>query len=210
MFGTHDLLFFIFSGWLLNLIPGADSLYIIGRGASQGLRAGSIAAFGIGTGIFMHIMAAALGLSAILATSAAAFTILKLIGVAYLMYMGITMLLTSKVANETQMVEIEKNVSLRKVYTQGILTNILNPKIALFFLAFVPQFINADAPNKALAFIFLGSIFTINGMIWCNFLAWASAKSSNLLKKNKMLTRYLQKSAGLLFIYFGLKMAFED
>jgi len=120
------------------------------------------------------------------------------------------MLLTSKVANETQMVEIEKNVSLRKVYTQGILTNILNPKIALFFLAFVPQFINSDAPNKALAFIFLGSIFTINGMIWCNFLAWASAKSSNLLKKNKMLTRYLQKSAGLLFIYFGLKMAFED
>ena len=108
MFGTHDLLLFVFSGWLLNLIPGVDSLYIIGRGASQGLRAGSIAAFGIGTGIFMHIMAAALGLSAILATSAAAFTILKLIGVAYLMYMGISMLLTSKVANETQMVEIEK------------------------------------------------------------------------------------------------------
>jgi len=153
MFGTHDLLFFIFSGWLLNLIPGVDSLYIIGRGASQGLRAGSIAAFGIGTGIFMHIMAAALGLSAILATSAAAFTILKLLGVAYLMYMGISMLLTSKATNETQKIEIEKNISLRKVYTQGILTNILNPKIALFFLAFVPQFINADAPNKALAFI---------------------------------------------------------
>ncbi len=146
MFGAQDLLTFILAGLLLNITPGADTLYIVGRSTAQGVRAGVVAALGIGAGCIVHIVAAAIGLSAILAASSTAFTIVKYLGAAYLAYLGISML---RVQGKTQEVRSElPAVSLAKVFWQGFLTNVLNPKVALFFLAFLPQFIAPDSPSK--------------------------------------------------------------
>ena len=206
MFGTHDLALFIVSGLLLNVAPGPDSLYIIGRSASQGWRAGTAAAFGIGTGTLVHIFAAAFGLSAVLATSALAFTIVKVAGAAYLLYMGATMLLTRGGKQEVQTQQEMKPTPLRKIFMQGFLTNVLNPKVALFFLAFMSQFIDAAAPHKAWAFIFLGVIFDFNGMLWCNFLAWSAAHAGARLKGNAKVSRWSNRLTGGLFVGLGIKL----
>lgn len=205
MFGIHDLTLFIISGLLLNLVPGPDSLLIMSRSASQGWRAGSAAALGIGTGTMLHVGAAAIGLSALLATSAAAFTLVKLLGAAYIFYLGLCLLLRNKMDRKT-LADVPPG-PYRNIVFQGFLTNVLNPKVALFFLAFVPQFIAAGAPNKALAFIILGCIFNLNSMLWCNFLAVSSAMASHRLKPNQAVSAWLNRIAGGLFIALGLKLA---
>ncbi|MFT5759019.1 MAG: threonine/homoserine/homoserine lactone efflux protein [Alteromonadaceae bacterium] len=209
MFGITDFWLFVLSGLALNIIPGPDSLFIIGRSAGQGFKAGSVAALGIGTGTFVHIFAAAFGLAAILSTSAMAFTVIKIIGALYLLYIGVTMLMSKSQLKPVATTD-RKLIPLSKIFYQGFLTNALNPKVALFFLAFVPQFISADAPNKALAFIVLGFIFNINGMLWCHMLAWTSSSVGKRLKSNEKLTLWLSKLTGGLFLYFGLKLALSD
>ncbi|RTR40222.1 LysE family translocator [Shewanella canadensis] len=206
MLGINDLWLFVLSGIALNIMPGPDSLYIVGRSATQGFRGGSMASWGIATGTLVHILAAAFGLSAILATSAMAFTVIKVLGCCYLMYIGLSMLLSRR-GSATQDVKEQVPTSLYRVYSQGFLTNVLNPKIALFFLAFVPQFIAYDSPNKALSFIILGLIFIFNGMIWCHFLAWSSSSLSRKVKQSSSLSHWLNKIAGTLFIGFGIKLA---
>ena len=205
MFGIHDLGLFIVSGLLLNMMPGPDSLLIVSRSASQGPRAGCMAALGIGAGVFVHVFAAALGLSAVLQTSATAFTVVKYIGAAYILYLAFS-LLRSKGGAAAVAVEAPP-MPLHKVFGQGFLTNVLNPKVALFFLAFVPQFIDAATPNKALAFIVLGCIFNINGMLWCNALAWFSARASARIKLDPKVVTWLNRTTGCLFVWLGLKLA---
>lgn len=205
MFGIHDLGWFIVSGLLLNIIPGPDSLLIMTRSATQGWRAGSTAALGIGTGTLVHVFAAALGLSAILATSATAFTVVKYIGAAYILYMSVG-LLRSRPRGAAAAV-IVPPLPYRSIFAQGFLTNVLNPKVAIFFLAFVPQFINADAPNKALAFIVLGCIFNLNGMLWCNALALFTAQASAHLKVSPRVSLWLNRATGGLFVWLGVKLA---
>ena len=208
MFGVTELWLFVLSGIMLNLIPGPDSLYVIGRSAGQGFRAGSVGAFGIGTGTLVHILAAAFGLSAILATSAMAFTVIKVIGCIYLLYIGFSMLLSKSKTADVDAVNVDSNnTSLSQIFFQGFLTHVLNPKVAVFFLAFVPQFIAMDYPHKALSFIFLGIIFNINAMIWCHILAWSSSSIGGKLKHNQRLTTYLTKFTGGLFLFFGIKLA---
>jgi len=209
VFGITDFWLFVLSGLALNIIPGPDSLFIIGRSAGQGFKAGSVAALGIGTGTFVHIFAAAFGLAAILSTSAMAFTVIKIIGALYLVYIGITMLFSKSELKQTNGTD-KYLMPLNKVYYQGFLTNALNPKVALFFLAFVPQFISTDAPNKALAFIVLGCVFNINGMLWCHMLAWTSSSVGKKLKHNTKISLWLSKLTGGLFLYFGLKLALSD
>ena len=177
---TPQLLMFMAAGWLLNLTPGPDVLYIVTNGLSGGVRAGLVAALGITAGCFVHIFAAALGVSALLGASATAFTVLKWAGALYLLYVG-WQLLWSKapaamhvVASHGANTEVK---SLRTIFVKGFWTNVLNPKVALFFLAFVPQFIAPDAPNKALTFV-----------LWCVLLnhgLWLEAgldRQSNPLK----------------------------
>ncbi|MFZ6741722.1 LysE family translocator [Undibacterium sp. JH2W] len=212
MLGTQDLIQFIIAGILLNIAPGPDSILIMTRSATQGWRAGSAAALGIGTGTLVHIMAAALGLSALLATSATAFTIVKLAGAAYLLYVGVSMLLSkAKSAGQTQAGNASQPVlSHRKIFMQGFLTNVLNPKVAIFFLAFVPQFIAADASNKPLALIVLGCIFNFNGMIWCHFLAVSTAFARQRMAVNQTVTLWLNRFIGLMFVSFGIKLALSN
>lgn len=208
MFGIHDLALFIISGFLLNVMPGPDSLLIMSKSASQGWRAGSVASLGIGSGILVHVFAAAVGLSAILASSATAFTVVKYVGAAYLVYIGITAL------RQKSSIDSEANNSvnslphtMKSIFWQGFLSNALNPKVVLFFLAFVPQFINHDSPEKALAFIVLGAIFNVNSMLWCHFLAISTAFASKRLKISKSMSVWLNKTIGVLFISLGMKLA---
>lgn len=215
MLGINSFWLFVVSGIILNLLPGPDSLYIVTRTAMQGFRAGSVAALGVGTGTIFHIFMAAFGLSAILATSAMAFTLVKIIGAIYLVYMGLSMLFSRSAtqvegAGGVGATPLSGDIPLSKIYWQGVLTNILNPKVALFFLAFVPQFIDPTAQYKALSFIVLGVIFNINGMLWCHFLAFLTAVGSRRIQQNQSITRWLNRLGGALFTYFGLRLAISD
>lgn len=163
---TPQLLMFIAAGWLLNLTPGPDVLFIATRALKHGVRAGLVAALGIASGCFVHVFAAALGVGALLATSSTAFTLLKWLGAAYLAWMGLRLLLargagTSLPAGVVRSVE---PADLWRVYRQGFLTNALNPKVALFFLAFVPQFIAPGTSDKLTAFLLLGLLFALNSL----------------------------------------------
>src|SRR5437773_1988961 len=172
MLGTTDLALFVVAGLLLNITPGPDTFYILGRSASQGWRGGMVAAFGIGAGLFVHTFAAAVGLSALLAASASAFTFVKWIGAAYLVYVGISLIQT----RATGPVPKLDAARLRTVFVQGFLTNVLNPKVALFFVAFLPQFVDPAAENKPLALLFLGVVFIVNGTLWNLFVARAASR----------------------------------
>lgn len=211
MLGVHSLSLFIASGLVLNMLPGPDSLLIMTRSATQGWRAGSAAALGIGAGTLVHIFAAALGLSALLVTSFAAFAVIKWIGAAYIVYIGIGMLRASMKtkdgASESIVMPSAAPLSFQRIFLQGFLTNILNPKVALFFLAFVPQFISVEANNKPLAFIFLGLIFNINGMIWCHCLALFTDFARQKMTIKPALLLWLSRVTGGLFIALGLRLA---
>ena len=208
MLGTHDLALFIVSGLLLNVTPGPDALYIVGRSTAQGLRAGIAAALGIGAGTLVHISAAALGLSAILATSAGAFALIKLLGAAYLVYVGLTLVFSSQTpldaANATHIVP----AALRTVFVQGFLTNVLNPKVALFFLAFLPQFVGSDAASQPMAFLFLGLVFNVNGTLWNLFVAWSAARMTAGLRGRIAVLKWFNRCVGGIFVALGLRLAF--
>jgi threonine/homoserine/homoserine lactone efflux protein len=209
MFGIHDLPLFVLSGLLLNIMPGPDSLLIMTRSATQGWRAGCAAAFGIGTGTLVHILFAALGLSAILATSAAAFTVVKYAGAAYILYMAWG-LLRSRGGAAAAIDKQLPALPYARIFAQGFLTNVLNPKVALFFLAFVPQFIDAGAANKPVAFVILGAIFDFNGMLWCTFLAVFTAKASARIKLSPLASALLNRVTGALFVWLGIRLALAE
>ena len=220
MFGIHDLTLFIVSGLLLNIMPGPDSLLIMARSATQGWRAGCAAALGIGAGTMVHVTAAAVGLSALLSTSAMAFSVVKWVGAAYIVYVGIGMLRARlkpeaetgvrPAGSDPSLSPLVVKITHRRIFAQGFLTNVLNPKVALFFLAFVPQFISADAPNKALAFLILGCIFNFNGMLWCNGLAVFTAFASARLKVKPLVALWLNRVTGGLFLALGARLALSE
>jgi RhtB (resistance to homoserine/threonine) family protein len=208
MFGTQDLWLFVVSGLLLNIAPGPDSLLIMARSAGQGFKAGAAAVLGICSGTCVHIAAAAVGLSALLATSAEAFLLIKLLGAAYLLYIGVQML---RIKTEpTESTTAPEPATFAAIFRQGLLTNVLNPKVALFFLAFLPQFVAPGAENKALAFLFLGAIFNLNGMLWCLFLAWSSAFAAQKVKTSATIKLWFNRLTGGIFMLLGLKLAFSQ
>jgi threonine/homoserine/homoserine lactone efflux protein len=210
MFGIHDLTLFIVSGLLLNIMPGPDSLLIMTRSAMQGWRAGCVTALGIGAGTMVHVLAAAVGLSALLATSATAFNVVKWVGAAYIVWCGIGMLRAKLRGEESAAAPVVTALPYRRIFAQGFLTNVLNPKVALFFLAFVPQFISVDAPNKPLAFLILGCIFNFNGMLWCNGLAVFTAFASARLKVKPRVALWLNRVTGGLFLMLGARLALAE
>ena len=209
---TPALLAFIAAGLLLNLTPGPDVFYIVNHALRSGVRAGLVAALGITAGCCVHIAAAAIGVSALVAASATAFTVLKWVGAAYLVYVGASMLLSrAKPASlPTAAASTPAPASLWAVFSRGFLTNALNPKVALFFLAFVPQFIAHDAPHPSLAFLLLGLLFNFNGM-WVNFgWAWAAAWMARRVGLVARGVRWLERAAGAIFIGFGIQLALAD
>ena len=168
------------------------------------------AALGIGAGTMVHVLAAALGLSAMLATSAAAFSVVKWVGAAYIVYVGIGLLRSKPNTERRRRRAGAGALSFRKIFLQGFLTNILNPKVALFFLAFVPQFISADAANKPLAFVVLGLIFDVNGMLWCHGLAVFTAFASTRVRIKPRVALWLNRCTGGLFLALGVRLALSE
>ena len=234
---TDPLLLFIAAGLLLNLTTGPDVLCIVNHALRGGARAGMVAALGIAVGCFVHIIAAALGVSALMAASATAFTLLKWAGAAYLVYLGLRLLrpgpgalgslsdlgglgglggtpanvALAEAAEESQESQGAQRAqdakASRAVFLRGFWTNALNPKVALFFLAFVPQFITPSMDNTPLAFLLLGLLFNVNSL--CVNLGWAAA-AALLARRSGLVQRgmqWLDRLAGALFVGFGIKLA---
>ncbi len=205
MFGIHDFGLFLAAAILLNLTPGPDTVYILGRTIAQGREAGIASALGISLGSIFHTCAAALGLSAILATSAVAFGAIKLLGGAYLIFLGIKMILDRR--KQLSLPSSFRRRTTSAAFRQGILTNILNPKVALFFLAFLPQFIDPGSNAKIAAFISLGLTFVTTGTMWCLVLAWFASAFSKRLRTNETISQWLNRTAGALFVFLGVRLA---
>lgn len=199
--GIQHFSLFLTAGILLNLTPGPDTAFILGRTLSGGRRDGVASVFGISVGSMLHTLAASLGLSAFLATSAWAFTIVKLLGACYLVFLGVKMM---RQREGSLSLKISTNSS---AFRQGILTNLLNPKVALFFLAFLPQFIDPAATEKVPAFLLLGFTFVATGTAWCLVLAWFAGAISQRLRENDKLTAWIDRTVGALFVALGLRLA---
>jgi threonine/homoserine/homoserine lactone efflux protein len=215
---THQLLMFIVAGWLLNLTPGPDVLYIVSNALRSGARAGIVAGLGITAGCFVHIFAAAVGVGALLAASVTAFTVLKWVGAAYLLWMGARMLF-AKASGEggsgaaiatAQEASSAAVVPLRRVFMGGFWTNVLNPKVAIFFLAFVPQFIAPGTDSKALAFVLLGVLFNLNAIPvnvgWALAANWMARRVGAVQRG----MNWLDRIAGAMFLGFGLRLALSE
>ncbi len=205
MLGIHDFGIFLAASILLNLTPGTDTFYILGRTLSQGRSAGIVSVLGIASGAFVHTLAAALGLSALLAASATAFMAIKLAGAAYLIYLGAKMLLTRQ--GSASLASDLPSSRLFEIYRQGLLTNILNPKVALFFLAFLPQFISAHGASSHIGFLLLGLCFVLTSTVWCLCLVWFASGLRRFLNDDDAIATILQRIAGVLFIGLGLRLA---
>ncbi len=208
-FGVTDLWLFVVAGLLLNITPGADLLYITNRSAVQGRKAGVIAALGIGAGCVFHVVAAALGLSMILVSSSLAFTVVKYLGAAYLLYLGIGTFLTLKGQKQSEN-RVMAMLSLPKIFRQAVLINILNPKVALFFMALLPQFVSPTATHPALTFLFLGVVFNVNGTVVNILFALFTSALAKRLQSVSVLPIFLKSLVGVLFISLGLRLAFLE
>lgn len=224
---TQQVLMFMLAGVLLNLTPGPDVLYIVNQSLRGGVRQGLVAAWGITAGCFVHVAAAALGLGAVLATSAEAFNLIKWIGAAYLLWMGGRLLWgASQVLGGAESAQgqavmghfaqplsgpaSKQTTGLTSVFFGAFATNALNPKVALFFLAFVPQFIPVQAPDPARSFVLLGCLFNLNSLLVCMGWALAAAWLARRAHWLQRSLRQLDRLAGLLFVGFGLKLALTD
>jgi threonine/homoserine/homoserine lactone efflux protein len=208
MFGTHDLLLFIVAGWLLNVTPGPDTALIVARSTQMGLRGGFTACAGIALGIMVHITAAAIGLSALIAASATAFGVIKFVGAGYLIYIGLRMMLSRQTIDpDAPAAQPKLALPLRAVFWQGFWSNALNPKVAIFFLAFLPQFVDAGAPSKALAFFFLGLVFNVNGTLWNLIVAYVVARAASTIRGTRTFQRWIDGAIGAMFIALGVRLA---
>ncbi|CAH1209084.1 Homoserine/homoserine lactone efflux protein [Paenibacillus plantiphilus] len=205
--GIEHYTLFVLSAIILNLTPGSDTLYIVGRTLSQGRSAGLFSVLGIVSGALLHTLFAAVGLSIILMQSAIAFTIVKWAGAAYLIYLGVRALFSK--SDGIVMDDAERTRSmLGKIYWQGLVTNLLNPKVAIFYLAYLPQFIAHKQAYGALPFLILGITFIVTGTIWCVLLVMSAELMSRTIRKSK-LSGQLNKVMGAIFIYLGLKLLSE-
>jgi threonine/homoserine/homoserine lactone efflux protein len=245
--GVHDLLLFVAAGLLLNLTPGPDMAYIASRSAAGGFRDGAAAVLGITAGCFVHTAAAALGLSALLATSATAFEIVKWCGALYLAYAGVRLIIggsaptgtvgvggsaptgtvgvggsadadtvgvagsahagTGTPAPAAPMPAALSAASPARIFREALVINVLNPKVALFFLAFVPQFIAADAPAKPLSFVLLGVLFNFNSLFVNLPVAWAASRAGRRWREGARPLRIMQRATGALFIVLAARLA---
>ena len=206
MLGIHDYWAFVLTGLLLNLTPGQDTIFILGRSAAHGTRAGIASAFGISAGLVVHTLLAALGLSAVLATSAAAFEAIKWLGAAYLVFLGIRMIV-SRAASITRAERVASDGGIATAFRHGMLTNLLNPKVALFFLALMPQFIDAASPHKVLAFVSLGATFIATGTVWNMCLSTSAGRLRRVLGSRPSLGRWITRTAGAVFVALGVRLA---
>lgn len=213
--GIVNLPLFMLAVFLLNVTPGPDTAYIVGRSVSQGRVAGLMSALGVSGGCCLHVLAVTFGLTALLAASAVAFTVVKVVGAAYLLYLGGRMLLAPPERDDDAPVETAEQAAasrrprpLKALFMQGFLTNVLNPKVVLFFLSFFPQFVDPHASHKAAAFLALGAVFIIMSTVWNSLVAWVAASVTRRVAGKPGIKRWLDRVVGTAFIGLGARLAF--
>ncbi len=197
---------FLVAGILLNLTPGNDTLYILSQSLARGKQAGIYSALGIGTGSVVHTLLAAFGLSLIVARSLLVFTLVKYIGAAYLVYLGIALFRdSSRLTKNIGQTETRRGHG--KTYRNAVLTNISNPKVALFYIAFLPQFIEPSHRQAVIPFLALGLTFTLTGTLWCLVLATCASGMSSRLRTRPWIAGALNKVSGTILAGLGVKLA---
>ncbi len=208
MMSLHSYLLFVLAAVALILVPGPDMMYMLGRCLAQGRRAGILSAIGFNLGGYVHLTAAVRGLSAILTTSATAFTVVKWIGATYLAYLGLSALWSKQgpLAVETDATAGRRG---RTILWQAFLSDVLNPKVALFFLALLPQFVDRNAPHPTLRIILLGATVNVIGLPTNIAIACCAARITRGLRRNGSVTLWLRRGLGALFIVLGLRIAVE-
>jgi threonine/homoserine/homoserine lactone efflux protein len=204
--GIENFLTFVIAATIFVLTPGLDTIFILNKSIAQGKRAGIYATMGINTGVLVHTVFAALGLSLIVAKSVLAFTVLKYFGAAYLLYLGVTKIISKE--NFLAMQAPQKNNKTGKQnFISGVINNVLNPKVALFVLAFFPQFIKREYISSPVPFIFLGITYAILGLTWLLILTLFASLFSEKLSKSKKANTWLNRCSGITFILMGVKVA---
>jgi threonine/homoserine/homoserine lactone efflux protein len=206
MLGIENLGAFILTAIIVVITPGVDTIMVLTRSISKGKSSGLYSALGVSLGLLVHTCAASFGLSQILSKSAIAFSIVKYIGAAYLIYLGYRSFTDKSEQVEIKMTDT-KVVGMKQMFFTALLSDILNPKIALFFLAFLPQFINSDEINNPVPYLFLGLIIFFITLIWCSFLALAGSNVAKIFNKNKNIESWMNKTSGVVFVLLGLKIA---
>ncbi|MGB0663653.1 MAG: LysE family translocator [Pontibacterium sp.] len=203
--GIINFAAFVVASIMLNLVPGPDTFYVLGRSMAQGRGVGMASTLGISAGAFCHTLLAAVGLSALITASPTAFMLVKWLGAAYLVFLGAKMLLSRAALKDTTKASSEQGFVF--VVKQGLLTNLLNPKVALFFLAFLPQFITAQASSHFVSFMVLGLTFVATSTLWGFFLAYSSAALSRKLRENPKSLVLVNRLTGTLLVGLGIKLA---
>lgn len=198
---------FLSAAIILTLMPGPDILFVTAQSISQHKRAGIMTALGLCTGLIVHISAAALGVSAILYQSATAFTIVKLAGAAYLLYLAWQ---SFRARNETYLLQKQKPLESWSLYKKGIIMNVLNPKVSLFFLALLPQFVNEASANVSLQMIFLGIVFIVQALLVFTIVSFLAEKIGHLLAKHSTLSKKLNIIQSVLFTLIAMQIAFSE
>ncbi|MFK4440524.1 RhtB (resistance to homoserine/threonine) family protein [Caballeronia udeis] len=213
MLGITGFTLFIVAVMLLSVTPGPDTAYIVGRSVAQGRGAGVVSALGIALGCIVHTLACAFGLTALLAASVTAFTIVKFAGAIYLIYLGVRLIFAKPAAAKTSHKPSEASrvraapKSLQQVFTQGFVTNVLNPKVVLFFVSFIPQFVAVDSEHKTLAFLALGFVFVLVSTFWNTFVAWIAGSVTQRFSGKPGVKLWLDRVVGSAFVGLGIKLA---
>lgn len=196
---------FLITSIVIIITPGPDMIYVLTQGISKGKKAGILSAVGVVSGLIIHTIIASLGLGIIITTSRIAYTILKYTGAVYLCYLGI------KSIREKTKIDINesKDFHTGKTYINGLLSNVFNPKIIVFFMAFLPQFIDPNKINPQKLFLILGLAFAVMGAVFLSVIGYMSGRIGTLLKKNQVILKWMNKIAGSILIGLGLRLVIE-
>ena len=206
MIDLHSFLLFLAAGLALNFTPGPDMLYVAARGASEGRSAGIASTLGIGAGTLIHIAFVSLGLAALLRAIPVAYFVVRIAGAIYLIYLGIRALRS----HSTPVMQHVEPAPLSTIFRQGMITNILNPKVAFFFLAFLPQFVDPARGNPVIQIVALGLVFDVTGTLVNLGVAFGSSRAAAKLLDSGRANRILRKITGAVFIGLGLRLAFDS
>ncbi|WP_440122397.1 LysE family translocator [Tenacibaculum sp. Ill] len=205
--GIENFIAFLVATVLFVLTPGIETVFLINKSISQGRRSGVYTSFGLNTGALVHTLFGALGLSIMVAKSAIFFALIKYLGAAYLIYLGVAKVMSKKgLIADTN--EEQKKDSAKSSFTSGFVTNILNPKVALFFIAFFPQFISPTEIENPVPFIILGVIYATMTTVWYLVLTSFAGSFSTKIKENEKIGVRLNKVSGAIFVLMGLQIAF--
>lgn len=202
-------LLFLSAAFAINISPGPDLIYILSKTVAQGSKIGIASSLGVCTGSLVHVLAAAPGLSAILATSAMAFSVVKYIGAAYLIYLGIQTLRSRGMSIE-EPAKNEIETSVWKAFRQGALVDIFNPKVAIFYMSFLPQFIRPELGHKSVQIIILGILVTLIAIPVVFFAVFTASQTTDLLRKNRNLSVWIDRVLGSILIGLGVRLALTD